>query len=68
MLDSSKPVIYTHYEMSSISVEMESVDGETDIHRLCLSGSEIEPQDDSPPTASPFTFSTSFEEDILDLK
>lgn len=49
-------------------VGMESVEGETDIHRLCLSGSEMEPRDDSPPTASPFTLSTSFEEDILDLK
>ncbi|XP_016371085.1 GTPase-activating Rap/Ran-GAP domain-like protein 3 isoform X2 [Sinocyclocheilus rhinocerous] len=45
-------------------VGMESVDAETDVHRLC---SEVEPRDDSPPTASPFTFSTSFE-DILDLK
>ncbi|XP_043095999.1 GTPase-activating Rap/Ran-GAP domain-like protein 3 isoform X2 [Puntigrus tetrazona] len=49
-------------------VGMESVDGETDVHRLCSSGSEVEPRDDSPPAASPFTFSTSFEEDILDLK
>ncbi|KAI2664629.1 GTPase-activating Rap/Ran-GAP domain-like protein 3 [Labeo rohita] len=49
-------------------VGMESLDGETDVQRLCSSGSELEPRDDSPPTASPFTFSTSFEEDILDLK
>ncbi|KAL1275063.1 hypothetical protein QQF64_027877 [Cirrhinus molitorella] len=49
-------------------VGMESVDGETDVQRLCSSGSELEPRDDSPPTACPFTFSTSFEEDILDLK
>ncbi|XP_073697174.1 GTPase-activating Rap/Ran-GAP domain-like protein 3 [Garra rufa] len=49
-------------------VGMESVDGETDVQQLCSSGSELEPRDDSPPTASPFTFSTSFEEDILDLK
>ncbi|XP_042580150.1 GTPase-activating Rap/Ran-GAP domain-like protein 3 isoform X2 [Cyprinus carpio] len=49
-------------------VGMESVDAETDVHQLCSSGSEVEPRDDSPPTASPFTFATSFEEDILDLK
>uniref|UniRef100_A0A9J7Y8T5 GTPase-activating Rap/Ran-GAP domain-like protein 3 n=2 Tax=Cyprinus carpio TaxID=7962 RepID=A0A9J7Y8T5_CYPCA len=49
-------------------VGMESVDGETDVQQLCSSGSEMEPRDDSPPTTSPFTFSTSFEEDILDLK
>ncbi|XP_005171944.1 GTPase-activating Rap/Ran-GAP domain-like protein 3 isoform X2 [Danio rerio] len=49
-------------------VGMESVDGETDIQQLCPSGSEVEVRDDSPPTANPFTFSTSFEDDILDLK
>lgn len=58
----------TDYEISSTRVGMESVEGETDIQRLCSSGSEVEPRDDSPPTASPFTLSTSFEEDILDLK
>jgi len=47
---------------------MESVEGETDGQRICSSGSEVEPREDSPPTASPFTISTSFEEDILDLK
>lgn len=49
-------------------VGMESVDGETDVQQLCPSGSEVEVRDDSPPTANPFTFSTSFEDDILDLK
>ncbi len=61
-------MMYTDYKISPIRVGMESVDGETDVHQLCSSGSEVEPRDDSPPTASPFTFSTSFEEDILDLK
>ncbi|XP_026104273.1 GTPase-activating Rap/Ran-GAP domain-like protein 3 isoform X3 [Carassius auratus] len=49
-------------------VGMESVDGETDVQQLCSSGSEVEPRGDSPPTSCPFTFATSFEEDILDLK
>lgn len=49
-------------------VGMESVDGETDVQQLCPSGSEVEVRDDSPPTANPFTFPTSFEDDILDLK
>ncbi|XP_051967232.1 GTPase-activating Rap/Ran-GAP domain-like protein 3 isoform X3 [Xyrauchen texanus] len=49
-------------------VGMESIDGETDVHLLCSSGPEVELRDDSPPMASPFTFTTSFEEDILDLK
>ncbi|XP_051973418.1 GTPase-activating Rap/Ran-GAP domain-like protein 3 isoform X3 [Xyrauchen texanus] len=49
-------------------VGMESVDGETDVHLLCSFRSEVEPRDESPPMASPFTFSTSFEEDDLDLK
>lgn len=68
MLDASRPMMCTDYELSSTRVGMESVEGETDIQRLCSSGSEVEPRDDSPPTASPFTLSTSFEEDILDLK
>lgn len=68
MLEASRPMMCTDYEISSTRVGMESVEGETDIQRLCSSGSEVEPRDDSPPTASPFTLSTSFEEDILDLK
>ncbi|XP_016391308.1 GTPase-activating Rap/Ran-GAP domain-like protein 3 [Sinocyclocheilus rhinocerous] len=58
----------TASRISPIRVGMESVDGETDVQQLCSSGSEVEPRDDSPPMTSPFTFSTSFEEDILDLK
>lgn len=68
MLDASRAMMCTDYEISSTRVGMESVEGETDIQRLCSSGSEVEPRDDSPPTASPFTLATSFEEDILDLK
>lgn len=68
MLDASIPVMYTDSEISPIRVGMESVEGDTDVQRICSSGSEVEPREDSPPTASPFTISTSFEEDILDLK
>ncbi|XP_071207840.1 GTPase-activating Rap/Ran-GAP domain-like protein 3 isoform X7 [Salvelinus alpinus] len=58
---------------SSDRMGSESADTDSDIQRHCSSSSEAEPEkvvlrEESPPLASPFTLSTSFEEDILDLK
>uniref|UniRef100_A0A8C2ZLM9 GTPase-activating Rap/Ran-GAP domain-like protein 3 n=1 Tax=Cyclopterus lumpus TaxID=8103 RepID=A0A8C2ZLM9_CYCLU len=51
----------------------ESVESDLDLQLHCSSGSEAEPEkaslrEESPPLASAFTRSTSFEEDVLDLK
>ncbi|KAL0965183.1 hypothetical protein UPYG_G00277860 [Umbra pygmaea] len=51
----------------------ESADTDSDVQRHCSSNSEVEPEkvvlrDGSPLLASPYTVSTSFEEDVLDLK
>ncbi|CAB1318831.1 unnamed protein product [Coregonus sp. 'balchen'] len=58
---------------SSDRVGSESADTDSDIQWHCSSSSEAEPEkvvlrEESPPLASPFTLSTSFEEDVLDLK
>ncbi|XP_045548931.1 GTPase-activating Rap/Ran-GAP domain-like protein 3 isoform X6 [Salmo salar] len=57
---------------SSDRVGSESADTDSDIQRHCSSSSEAEPEKvvlrEESPLASPFTLSTSFEEDILDLK
>ncbi|XP_052381357.1 GTPase-activating Rap/Ran-GAP domain-like protein 3 [Oncorhynchus keta] len=58
---------------SSDRVGSESADMDSDIQRHCSSSSEAEPEkvvlrEESLPLASPFTLTTSFEEDILDLK
>uniref|UniRef100_A0A674EMX6 GTPase-activating Rap/Ran-GAP domain-like protein 3 n=1 Tax=Salmo trutta TaxID=8032 RepID=A0A674EMX6_SALTR len=56
---------------SSDRVGSESADTDSDIQRHCSSSSEAEPEKvvlrEESPLASPFTLSTSFEEDILDL-
>ncbi|XP_022075097.1 GTPase-activating Rap/Ran-GAP domain-like protein 3 isoform X3 [Acanthochromis polyacanthus] len=51
----------------------ESIEADLDVQLHCSSGSEAEPekavlQAESPPLASAFALSTSFEEDVLDLK
>ncbi|XP_071768077.1 GTPase-activating Rap/Ran-GAP domain-like protein 3 isoform X1 [Centroberyx gerrardi] len=51
----------------------ESAETDLDVQRHCSSGSEAEPEKavlraESPPLASAFALSTSFEEDVLDLK
>ncbi|XP_071379423.1 GTPase-activating Rap/Ran-GAP domain-like protein 3 isoform X1 [Centroberyx affinis] len=51
----------------------ESAETDLDVQRHCSSGSEAEPERavlraESPPLASAFALSTSFEEDVLDLK
>ncbi|XP_029921744.1 GTPase-activating Rap/Ran-GAP domain-like protein 3 isoform X2 [Myripristis murdjan] len=51
----------------------ESADTDLDVQGHCLSGSEVEPekvvlQAESPALASAFALTTSFEEDVLDLK
>ncbi|TRY59572.1 hypothetical protein DNTS_012253 [Danionella cerebrum] len=49
---------------------LESVDGESDIQQTVCpsSASEAELREDTLPTTIPFNFTTSFEEDVLDLK
>ncbi|XP_041706379.1 GTPase-activating Rap/Ran-GAP domain-like protein 3 isoform X1 [Coregonus clupeaformis] len=51
----------------------ESADTDSDVQRHCSSSSDAEQEkavlrEESPPLASPFTLSTSFEDDVLDLK
>lgn len=51
----------------------ESVETELDLQLHCSSSSEAEPEKmvlraESPPLASAFALTTSFEEDVLDLK
>ncbi|KAI5608421.1 GTPase-activating Rap/Ran-GAP domain-like protein 3 isoform X2 [Silurus asotus] len=53
---------------STEQVGLECIDGDIDIQRHCSSGSEAEPPEGSPPLTSTLTLSTSFDEDILDLK
>ncbi|XP_076867315.1 GTPase-activating Rap/Ran-GAP domain-like protein 3 isoform X3 [Brachyhypopomus gauderio] len=53
---------------STEQVGLECVDGDIDIQRHCSPGLEAEPREDSPPLASTLMLSTSFEEDIVDLK
>ncbi|CAB1332488.1 unnamed protein product, partial [Coregonus sp. 'balchen'] len=50
----------------------ESADTDSDVQRHCSSSSDAEQEkavlrEESPPLASPFTLSTSFEDDVLDL-
>ncbi|XP_028828553.1 GTPase-activating Rap/Ran-GAP domain-like protein 3 isoform X3 [Denticeps clupeoides] len=47
---------------------LEMVDGESDLQLHCPSSSEPEPRQESPSLVSPLTISTSYEDDILDLK
>lgn len=51
----------------------ESIDTDVDVQLHCSSSSETEPEKmvlraESPPQACAFALSTSFEEDVLDLK
>lgn len=51
----------------------ESTEAELDAQLHCSSALEVDPemvvlQEESPPLASAFTLSTSFEDDVLDLK
>ncbi|KAM4635084.1 GTPase-activating Rap/Ran-GAP domain-like protein 3 isoform 1-T1 [Polymixia lowei] len=59
--------------VNSDRLASESADTDSDIQQHCSSSSEAEPEKavlrgDSPPMASAFDLSTSFEEDVLDLK
>lgn len=56
---------------SRLTSESSEVDQDVQLH--CSSGSEAEPekmvlQAESPPLTSAFSLSTSFEDDVLDLK
>ena len=57
-----------------IRIGSESADTDSEVQRHCSSGSEAEPEktvlgEETPPLlTNPFTLSTSFEEDVLDLK
>ncbi|XP_035040692.1 GTPase-activating Rap/Ran-GAP domain-like protein 3 isoform X2 [Hippoglossus stenolepis] len=58
---------------NSDRLESESFDADLDVQLHCSSSSEAEPEKalllgESPPLASAFVLSTSFEEDVLDLK
>ncbi|XP_034458156.1 GTPase-activating Rap/Ran-GAP domain-like protein 3 isoform X1 [Hippoglossus hippoglossus] len=58
---------------SDSRLESESFDADLDVQLHCSSSSEAEPEKalllgESPPLASAFVLSTSFEEDVLDLK
>ncbi|XP_076140081.1 GTPase-activating Rap/Ran-GAP domain-like protein 3 isoform X4 [Alosa pseudoharengus] len=66
---SKKPTEEEQKRTSSTAVERaELVDGESDVQLHCASGSDAGPSEASPPLTHPFVLSTSFEEDILDLK
>ncbi|XP_041914839.1 LOW QUALITY PROTEIN: GTPase-activating Rap/Ran-GAP domain-like protein 3 [Alosa sapidissima] len=66
---SKKPTEEEQKRTSSTAVERaELVDGESDVQLHCASSSDAGPAEASPPLTHPFVLSTSFEEDVLDLK